>query len=260
MRDVWVIGIGQTPVGEHWDRSLSDLAGEAVKAAIHDAGVSRVDALFVGNMLAGEFSHQEHLGAFLADQIGLRGIEGAPVRVEAQLSRGLPGLTLVGLAGAATRESRERVLGALRESGFQVPAGRATVNLSPAEEPKEGTAFDLAMALGLLEVSDQIRPRRGRDWWLVGELGLDGKLKILESEEEDLKELRRCLEELLFDQRFNRAADLDEEMDKGADPAPPLESDPVAEEETHVLLFEPATTLNTGNVETEKTRKELERI
>ena len=106
----------------------------------------------------------------------LRGVEGMPVRVEVQMARGLPGLSLVGLAGAATRESRERVYGALRESGFGVPAGRVTVNLAPAEEPKQGTAFDLPMALGLLEVSGQLAPRRGRDWCLLGELGLDGRL------------------------------------------------------------------------------------
>jgi magnesium chelatase family protein len=106
----------------------------------------------------------------------LRGVEGLPVRVEVQLARGLPALSLVGLAGAATRESRERVYGALRESGFELPAGRVTVNLSPAEEPKEGSAFDLPMALGLLEVTGQLRPRQGRDWWWLGELGLDGSL------------------------------------------------------------------------------------
>lgn len=106
----------------------------------------------------------------------LRGVEGIPVRVEVQMARGLPGLNLVGQAGVATRESRERVYGALRESGHDLPKGRVTVNLAPAEEPKEGSAFDLAMALGLLEVSGQLRPRRGRDWWFLGELGLDGRL------------------------------------------------------------------------------------
>ena len=108
--------------------------------------------------------------------VSLRGVEGIAVRVEVQMTRGLPGLGLVGLAGAATRESRERVLGALRESGFSVPEGRVTVNLAPAEEPKEGTAFDLPMALGMLEVSGQIEVRRGREFWLLGELGLDGGL------------------------------------------------------------------------------------
>jgi len=106
----------------------------------------------------------------------LRGLDALPVKVEVQMSRGLPGLAMVGLAGAATRESRDRVFGALRECGFGTPSGRVTVNLSPAEEPKEGAAFDLAIALGVLEVSGQIRVRRGRGWWVLGELALDGKL------------------------------------------------------------------------------------
>ena len=106
----------------------------------------------------------------------LRGLDALPVRIEVQMSRGLPGIGMVGLAGAATRESRDRVLGALRECGFSTPAGRVTVNLAPAEEPKEGAAFDLAIALGILEVSRQIRVRRGRRWWLLGELALDGRL------------------------------------------------------------------------------------
>ncbi len=106
----------------------------------------------------------------------LRGLDALPVRVEVQMSRGLPGIGMVGLAGAATRESRDRVLGALRECGFSTPAGRVTVNLAPAEEPKEGAAFDLAIALGILEVSRQIRVRRGRRWWVLGELALDGRL------------------------------------------------------------------------------------
>lgn len=106
----------------------------------------------------------------------LRGVQGRAVRVEVQMGRGLPGLHLVGLAGAATRESRERVFGALRECGYRLPQGRATVNLAPAEDPKEGAAFDLGIALGLLEVSGQLRRRRGDGWWVLGELTLDGTL------------------------------------------------------------------------------------
>ncbi|MBC8367241.1 YifB family Mg chelatase-like AAA ATPase [bacterium] len=106
----------------------------------------------------------------------LRGLDALPVTVEVQMSRGLPGIGMVGLAGAATRESRDRVLGALRECGFSTPAGRVTVNLAPAEEPKEGAAFDLAIALGILEVSQQINVKRGRNWWVLGELALDGRL------------------------------------------------------------------------------------
>jgi len=81
LRDVSIIGIGQTPVGEHWSRSLRHLAYDALKAAMRDANVERADALYVGNMLSGEISGQAHLGALIADFSGLRGIEA--VKVEA---------------------------------------------------------------------------------------------------------------------------------------------------------------------------------
>lgn len=81
MRDVSIIGIGQTPVGEHWDRSLRHLAYDALAAALRDANIERADALYVGNMLSGEISGQAHLGPLIADFAGLRGIEA--VKVEA---------------------------------------------------------------------------------------------------------------------------------------------------------------------------------
>lgn len=81
MRDVSIIGIGQTPVGEHWDRSLRHLAYDALAAAMHDANIERADALYIGNMLSGEVSGQAHLGALIADFAGLRGIEA--IKVEA---------------------------------------------------------------------------------------------------------------------------------------------------------------------------------
>jgi acetyl-CoA C-acetyltransferase len=81
MRDVSIIGIGQTPVGEHWDRSLRHLAYDALAAAMRDANIERADALYVGNMLSGEISGQAHLGPLIADFAGLRGIEA--VKVEA---------------------------------------------------------------------------------------------------------------------------------------------------------------------------------
>ena len=79
MRDVSIIGIGQTPVGEHWDKSLRQLAVASVRAALGDAGREKADALYVGNMLAGAVTRQEHLGALIADFAGLRGIEAAAV-------------------------------------------------------------------------------------------------------------------------------------------------------------------------------------
>ncbi len=81
LRDVSIIGIGQTSVGEHWDRSLRELSYDALAAAMRDANLERADALYVGNMLSGEISGQAHLGALVADFAGLRGIEA--VKVEA---------------------------------------------------------------------------------------------------------------------------------------------------------------------------------
>lgn len=81
MRDVSIIGIGQTPVGEHWERSLRHLAYDAIKIAMRDANIERANALYVGNMLSGEISGQAHLGPLIADFAGLRGIEA--VKVEA---------------------------------------------------------------------------------------------------------------------------------------------------------------------------------
>jgi acetyl-CoA C-acetyltransferase len=79
MRDVCVIGIGQTPIGELWDMSLRELAYNALHSAVQDAGIERPDALYVANMLAPRLSNQAHLGALIADYAGWRGIEAATV-------------------------------------------------------------------------------------------------------------------------------------------------------------------------------------
>ncbi|HUN06663.1 MAG TPA: thiolase domain-containing protein [Aggregatilineales bacterium] len=79
MREIAVIGIGQTPIGELWDRGLRDLGAESLRAAAADAGIERPDALFVSNMLATRLSDQAHLGALLADYAGWRGIEATTV-------------------------------------------------------------------------------------------------------------------------------------------------------------------------------------
>src|SRR5450759_725227 len=105
----------------------------------------------------------------------LRGLEGRPVRVEVDVAPGLPGFTIVGLADAALRESRERVRGALRNSGFVHPPRRITVNLAPADVPKAGSALDLGIAIAILVGSEQVRPN-GR-WAMLGELGLGGEVR-----------------------------------------------------------------------------------
>jgi magnesium chelatase family protein len=104
------------------------------------------------------------------------GVDGVPVRVEVDVSFGLPGLTIVGLAGSAVLEARERVRAALRNSGFEVPARKITVNLAPADLPKEGTGHDLAMAAAILVASGQLDADL-RQIALIGELALDGSLR-----------------------------------------------------------------------------------
>ena len=103
MRDVSIIGIGQTRVAEHWDRSLRHLAGDAVLAAVKDAGIEMAGALYVGNMLSGLLTGQEHLGALIADFVGLRGIEA--IKVEAACGSG----------GAALRTGYAAVAGGLHD-------------------------------------------------------------------------------------------------------------------------------------------------
>lgn len=105
------------------------------------------------------------------------GVDGIPVRVEVDVSFGLPGLTIVGLAGSAVLEARERVRAALRNSGFEVPARRITINLAPADLPKEGTVHDLAMATAILVASGQLDGDRLAHTAFIGELGLDGSLR-----------------------------------------------------------------------------------
>ena len=105
------------------------------------------------------------------------GVDGIAVRVEVDVSFGLPGLTIVGLAGSAVLESRERVRAAVRNSGFEVPARRITVNLAPADLPKEGTGHDLAIAVGILVASGQLDGSRLASCAVIGELALDGSLR-----------------------------------------------------------------------------------
>jgi acetyl-CoA C-acetyltransferase len=79
MKEVAILGIGQVPVREHWDKRLVELAGEAIFSALEDAEINRVEALYVGNMMAGQLDKQTHLGALISDWIGFRGIEAMAV-------------------------------------------------------------------------------------------------------------------------------------------------------------------------------------
>ena len=105
------------------------------------------------------------------------GIDGYGVSVEIDITRGLPTFTIVGMPDAAVRESRERVSAALRNNGFRIPGNRITVNLAPADIRKEGSSFDLPVAVGILLASGQAVLPVPADVLLSGELALDGRLK-----------------------------------------------------------------------------------
>lgn len=108
---------------------------------------------------------------------GLSGIDGFPVTVEVNLSGGLPVFELVGLPDAAVRESRERVRAAMKNSGFGFPDDRLIVNLAPADMKKEGPAFDLAIAVGVIASTGLIPPEALRGIAVLGELSLDGSIR-----------------------------------------------------------------------------------
>jgi magnesium chelatase family protein len=103
-------------------------------------------------------------------------LDGRVIRVEVDVAPGLPGFTIVGLGDASIREARERVRGALRNSGFVHPPRRITVNLAPADVPKTGSAADLAIAIGILVGSEQFTARAGRVA-LLGEVSLGGEIR-----------------------------------------------------------------------------------
>ncbi|MCM1543051.1 MAG: YifB family Mg chelatase-like AAA ATPase [Blautia sp.] len=107
----------------------------------------------------------------------LQGVSAYPVTVEVDISSGLPGLSLVGSLSQEVREAKERVGVALRNAGFHLPASRITVNLSPANRRKEGTSFDLSIAVGLLAAMNRIPSEKMENTLFLGELGLDGEIK-----------------------------------------------------------------------------------
>ena len=107
----------------------------------------------------------------------LVGIDAPPVTVEVHLANGLPGLSIVGLPELAVREAKDRVRSALQTVGFEFPARRITINLAPADLPKEGGRFDLPMALGILAASGQLPATELNQYEFIGELALSGELR-----------------------------------------------------------------------------------
>ncbi|NEX15802.1 MAG: ATP-dependent protease [Halochromatium sp.] len=109
------------------------------------------------------------------------GIQAPPVTVEVHAGVGLPSLSIVGLPEMAVRESKDRVRGALANSCFDFPAGRVTINLAPADLPKEGGRFDLPIALGILGASGQIAAEPLTRHEFLGELALSGELRPVDA-------------------------------------------------------------------------------
>ncbi|HRF49223.1 MAG TPA: thiolase domain-containing protein [Anaerolineales bacterium] len=130
MRSVAIIGIGMTTISEHWDQSIKVLAGEAVLAALADAGREAVDGLFIGNMLSGTLNRQENLGAMLSDWVGLRGAEA--VKIEAACGSG----------GAAVRQALMAVASGVMDSALAVGVEKMTDTVPATTTGGLATAAD----------------------------------------------------------------------------------------------------------------------
>lgn len=107
----------------------------------------------------------------------LSGMDAPLVEVEAHLANGLPQFNIVGLPDTEVKESRDRVRAAILQSGFDFPAAKITVNLAPADLPKESGRFDLPIAIGILAASGQILPDKLAGYEFAGELALSGMLR-----------------------------------------------------------------------------------
>ena len=140
MRQVAVIGIGQTKIDEHWDKSLRELAGDAALAALHDSGLQKVDAVYVGNMMSGSANHQQHLGAYLADWIGVRGAEA--IRLEAACSSGAASFRTAVMAVASGHINSALAVGV--EKMTDSPLHEITAQLATAADAEWESANGLS--------------------------------------------------------------------------------------------------------------------
>ncbi len=155
------------PCWEGWQRCVPSRSWQA--SACSDCAVQLRGGITQGRLMS---------LAMLRTRASL-GLEAPEVQVEVHLSNGLPGLSIVGLPEAAVKESRERVRSALLNAGFEFPARRITLNLAPADLPKEGGRFDLPIALGILVASGQIPEEAVAAMECLGELALDGSIRAV---------------------------------------------------------------------------------
>lgn len=117
------------------------------------------------------------MGLAVLHSRGLSGMDAPPVTVEVHLANGLPNFTIVGLPEAEVKESKDRVRAALQNARYEFPARRITVNLAPADLPKESGRFDLPIALGILAASGQLPQEKLKEYEFAGELALTGELR-----------------------------------------------------------------------------------
>ena len=110
----------------------------------------------------------------------LLGLDGLKIDVEVDINKGLPSYDIVGLPDVAVKESKERVRSAIKNSGFTFPVNKITVNLAPASVKKAGPIFDLPIAVAILSSSSQLVSTKMKDFVIIGELGLDGKIKPIQ--------------------------------------------------------------------------------
>jgi len=108
---------------------------------------------------------------------GLFGVDAFPVEVEVDIAQGLPQFATVGLPEGAVKESKDRVKSAIKNAGYSFPTRRITVNLAPADIKKDGTAYDLPIAIGILSAAGTLPEPPAKKWLLLGELSLDGRIK-----------------------------------------------------------------------------------
>ena len=151
MREVAVLGIGQTPASEHWDESLRVLAGEAVLAAMQDAGLESAEGLFVGNMMSGSANHQQHLGAYLADWVGLRGA--SAMRIEAACGSGSAAFRAAFMAVASGAVDTAIAVGV--EKMTDSPGAEITAQLATAADAD----WELDMGLSFVALNALIMQR-----------------------------------------------------------------------------------------------------
>lgn len=147
MREVAILGIGQTSVDEHWDKTLRELAGEAILAAFNDAGRTNADSLFVGNMMSGMLSKQENLGVLIADWIGLQGIEAH--KIEAACGSGAAALR-AGLMAVASGEMESAIVVGVEKMTESLPIETTEALATAADadyEAAQGLSFVAINAL-----------------------------------------------------------------------------------------------------------------